>query len=100
MTARKKEDPIGPDGMVLPEVGAWADTKYRLRRFAAEDLAKGWHGNRLRLPPEVRLPDEADLHRLDAPGSKVLDKTRPRKYHFWQPEWAAETAALAGGRDG
>ena len=23
MTARK-DDPIGPDGMVLPEVGAWA----------------------------------------------------------------------------
>ncbi len=29
MRARRR-DPIGPDGMALPEVGAWAETKYKL----------------------------------------------------------------------
>ena len=49
MTARKKQDPIGPDSMVLPEVGAWADTKYRLVEIYAQLFTAAMRGRWQRL---------------------------------------------------
>jgi three-Cys-motif partner protein len=36
VTIRKKRDSIGPDGLVLPDVGEWAETKYRLVEIYAQ----------------------------------------------------------------
>jgi hypothetical protein len=72
---------------------AHADTKYSARRFAPDDLANGWHGNRLHVPSSVVLPDESELHTLASWNSKQFTKEFPRKCHFWQREWEARRSA-------
>lgn len=64
-----------------------ANAKYRERRFAPEDLAKGWHRSRLNVPPTVALPDESELERLACWNSKDFSRRSARKHHFWQTEW-------------
>jgi len=67
-----------------------ANTKYSHRCYSPEDLAKGWHGSRLNVPPLVPLPDATDLHKLETWDSKAFITTVPRKCHFWQPGWGSE----------
>jgi glycosyltransferase involved in cell wall biosynthesis len=70
-----------------------ANRKYSERRFATEDLAQGWHGNRRNIPASVTLPVAECLERLEQWDSKSLKKRSPRKHHFWQPEWAYYTTS-------
>jgi hypothetical protein len=64
-----------------------ANTKYLERRFAPEDLVKGWHSKRLHVPPQVPLPEQGELDRLASGDSKDFCKRFPRRYHFWEPGW-------------
>lgn len=43
MTARER-DPVGPDGMVLPEVGDWAETKYSLVEIYSQLFTRSMRG--------------------------------------------------------
>src|SRR5262249_54912974 len=71
-----------------------ANRKYSHRRFAPEDLAKGWHGNRLNVPSFVTLPDVPELHTLATCDCKAFSKAHPRKAHFWEEGWGKELCLL------
>jgi glycosyltransferase involved in cell wall biosynthesis len=86
----------GPDLRLSPEAfvlrhyivlsQAQAIEKYRDRVFSRQDLAKGWHGNRLDLTEEkLRLPDPAALMELATWDSRELDRSVPHATHYW--EW-------------
>lgn len=62
-------------------------SKYLGRKFAPEDLAKGWHGNRLKFTEEnLRLPESSPfLFTMEDPASRPFHTERPTKKHFW--EW-------------
>jgi glycosyltransferase involved in cell wall biosynthesis len=71
--------------MMLSE--AHGRVKYLGRRFAAEDLAKGWHCNRATISAEnLRVGDRPELRRLPEPSSRAFDTSAPVRSHFW--EWA------------
>lgn len=60
--------------------------KYLGRRFAAEELAKGWHSNRTRISAEnLWVADRPELRRLADPSSRTFDTSAPLRSHFW--EW-------------
>jgi hypothetical protein len=62
-----------------------AYSKYCERRFAATDLSRGWHGNRVNLESErFRFPDIRELNVLPDPSSRELDRSSPRQKHYWQ----------------
>jgi glycosyltransferase involved in cell wall biosynthesis len=63
-----------------------AFNKYAERRFAPEDLARGWHGNRVNQPVErFRFPATDRLCALESAESRMFDSSRPVKHHYW--EW-------------
>jgi len=65
---------------------AHAHEKYPSRVYAPADLARGWHGNRVGMPPAAfRMPDRSRLQQLTAPDACDLDRTAPERLHFW--EW-------------
>ena len=62
-----------------------AFTKYTTRTFAAEELARGWHYNRVNLAPEsFQLPPAKLLRRLAACCHCKLDLSDPWDIHYWQ----------------
>jgi glycosyltransferase involved in cell wall biosynthesis len=62
-----------------------AFSKYANRVFAEDDLARGWHGNRVNQPEErFRFPLADELEHLEWPGSGAFSRSRPRQTHFWQ----------------
>ena len=66
-----------------------AVAKYTTRRYAAEDRAKGWHGNRLQLSAErLKLPSPDHLKRLSHWRSREFDRSSPAVRHYW--EWTKE----------
>lgn len=66
-----------------------ARVKYPTRVFAPGDLAKGWHGNRLRVRADrIAFPPPHRLHALRAPDDKAFDRTVPWRRHFWEPQAA------------
>ncbi len=63
--------------------------KYAARSFAGEDLAKGWHGNRVAIPPSAfRIAPRPELRALPTPDSNDFDVSAPQRTHFWQWETA------------
>jgi glycosyltransferase involved in cell wall biosynthesis len=59
--------------------------KYPGRVFKPDELAKGWHHNRVGLRDETLVfPPAAALHSLDDIESRALDRTAPRATHYWQ----------------
>jgi hypothetical protein len=68
----------------LSEAGA--ERKYLTRRFDEDELARGWHDDRVRATKEnLRFPDDDRMHRLPDWTSKEFDASHPHKKHFW--EW-------------
>lgn len=61
--------------------------KYLNRSFDSQDLAKGWHGNRVNFTKNnLLLPVKSDyLFRLKTYDSKGFFRTNPANKHFW--EW-------------
>jgi glycosyltransferase involved in cell wall biosynthesis len=66
---------------------AHADAKYVGRRFANEDRAKGWHGNRVTITQEnLVVKPIPELRRLENPAvHHQFDLSLPLTTHFW--EW-------------
>lgn len=59
--------------------------KYARRIFAATDLARGWHGNRIAQPVEAfRFPKADRLSRLASPDGYDFDRSHPQLRHYWQ----------------
>ncbi len=59
-------------------------SKYVGRTFAEEDLAKGWHANRLVITAEnLRVRPAPGLRRLDDPSRMNFDLSMPLSRHFW-----------------
>lgn len=62
-----------------------AARKYLRRRFAEEDLARGWHANRIALPAnKLTIGDTRFVKRLTEPTSRDFDRSEPVQTHFWQ----------------
>jgi hypothetical protein len=62
-----------------------AREKYARRRFSPAELARGWHGNRIDIPPaRMQFPPAAKLHRLERIEQHALDASRPHRRHYWQ----------------
>ena len=64
---------------------AHAYAKYTERRFAASDIARGWHHNRIEQPVSQFLFPPADrLCWLERADSRIFDTSQPKKEHYWQ----------------
>jgi glycosyltransferase involved in cell wall biosynthesis len=85
----------GPDIRLAPETMALrhyifrdqhhAFDKYAERRFAPEELARGWHGNRITQPMEAfRFPAADRLRALESAESHMFDRSLPVKHHYWE----------------
>ncbi len=60
--------------------------KYVNKRFAADEVADGWHGWRRSLDPElIRLPSCTELRTYT--GDDALDASNPRRQHYME-QWA------------
>lgn len=59
--------------------------KYANRVFAADELGRGWHGDRAgQSVVNFAFPPAAELHCLASPADRNFDRTQPRKTHFWE----------------
>jgi hypothetical protein len=85
----------GPDIRLAPETMALrhyifrdqhhAFDKYAERRFAPEELARGWHSNRITQPMEAfRFPAADRLRALESAESRMFDRSLPVKHHYWE----------------
>jgi glycosyltransferase involved in cell wall biosynthesis len=62
--------------------------KYRQRQYNEDELARGWHGNRVDIEQRMfAFPPAAHLQVMDDLDQHTLDRSRPRTKHYW--EWAA-----------
>jgi glycosyltransferase involved in cell wall biosynthesis len=62
-----------------------AAAKYVGRTFSAEDLEKGWHGNRLAIAPHnLQVRRIPGLWALGDPGEVDFNLSKPLGLHFWQ----------------
>ena len=66
-----------------------AFAKYDMRTFAADEIARGWHLNRVRRPRESFLfPPSTILKRLSSPAEGRFDRSDPWAIHYWVPRTA------------
>ena len=64
---------------------AHAFVKYVTRKFAADELARGWHYPRAnQTASSFRFPPTSALKRLDCVQDRELDRSDPWTMHFWQ----------------
>jgi glycosyltransferase involved in cell wall biosynthesis len=87
-----------PAGLVFPEdqvlrhyLGlSWshAITKRANRTYAPEDLARGWHSNRLDLRSARPVARASVLRRADPWDTRQLDDSAPSTVHFWDHSFA------------
>lgn len=64
---------------------AHAQEKFPRRRFAPEELARGWHRNRNGFAPErFHFPSPETLETLDQPSSLALSRAKPWRRHYWE----------------
>jgi glycosyltransferase involved in cell wall biosynthesis len=64
---------------------AHAQRKYPNRVFKTDELAKGWHHDRVGLSREsLVFPPPSALHRLEDVQSRALDRTAPRATNYWR----------------
>ncbi|HEX7705706.1 MAG TPA: glycosyltransferase family A protein [Thermoanaerobaculia bacterium] len=75
--------------------------KWVNRRFADDEVAKGWHGWRAKMTADaIELPSEKELRRYIS--DDALDPSGPRSHHFMQDAyeaWVARTPSPADQRD-
>ncbi len=66
---------------------AQAQSKYLTRKFDEDEVARGWHSNRLRATKEenLRFPQDDRMATLPAWDSKQFDTSKSVKEHYW--EW-------------
>lgn len=58
--------------------------KYTGRAYSDLELARGWHGNRVgRSRDAFRFPPAERLERLPYPDSPSLQRSDPKKLHYW-----------------
>ncbi len=63
-----------------------ARKKYLTRRFAQEEIERGWHGDKLRATSEnLVFSDDARIRKLSHWTSRDFDTSEPHQQHFW--EW-------------
>jgi glycosyltransferase involved in cell wall biosynthesis len=85
----------GPDLRLAPEHLALrhyifrsqdhAFAKYGARTFAPDEIARGWHVNRINQPRASFLfPPVASLKRLAFPAHRGLDRGDPWRMHYWE----------------
>lgn len=61
--------------------------KYRDRRFPAEELARGWHGDRAAIDADrVRMPSPHLLKHLASDDLSTLDRSEVWLKHFWETD--------------
>jgi hypothetical protein len=73
--------------------------KYGERTFSADDLAKGWHSNRVEIPLSAfRIEPRAELRTLASADSREYDTSAPQRTHYWQ--WPAVTTGVEGASAG
>lgn len=59
--------------------------KYRHRKYPKEELARGWHGDRVRIDTEhVRMPDASLLKYFASDDPSMLDRSETWRQHFWE----------------
>jgi hypothetical protein len=64
---------------------AHAFEKYAKRVFAAGDVERGWHGNRIgQQIARFAFPPASELHCLTDASDRNLVRDRPRTTHYWQ----------------
>jgi glycosyltransferase involved in cell wall biosynthesis len=64
---------------------AHAYRKYPERVFLPQELARGWHKNRVvKQIDAFTFPPVEQLHRLESPTDRDLCRENPRKTHYWQ----------------
>lgn len=64
---------------------AHAFNKYESRLFDPNALEKGWHLNRVNQEKEkFKFPPAALLRQLGSPADRALDKSDPKRTHYWQ----------------
>lgn len=64
---------------------AHAYEKYATRSFAAAELARGWHWQRVGQPRRrFRFPAAGRLKRLPTPACRALERSDPWALHYWQ----------------
>lgn len=74
--------------------------KYAMRRFAAEDIARGWHVRRIGQPVEAfRFPGAERLRTLSGPEDRNLDRSDPWRAHYWLRERPVVAGADPQGKD-
>ncbi len=65
-----------------------ARRKYTERVYAETELRRGWHANRTGRPAEAfEFPPPEALERLPSAASHALDRSHPRRTHYW--DWPA-----------
>jgi hypothetical protein len=64
--------------------------KYASRKFSASELARGWHSNRVAIPPDsLSIPRFSPyLCTLSPAHPGLLERSRPASKHYWQ--WNSE----------
>lgn len=64
--------------------------KYASRKFSASELARGWHSNRVAIPPDsLSIPRLSPyLCTLSPAHPGLLERSRPASKHYWQ--WNSE----------
>jgi hypothetical protein len=55
------------------------------RHYAARDLARGWHGNRLNLRAASPVAVSPYFRTISPWDSRNLDASMPSPFHFWDP---------------
>jgi hypothetical protein len=66
--------------------------KFGRRQFPAEELAQGWHHNRVAIEPSALwLAPRPELRFLAHPQSREYDTSAPQVRHYWQ--WAPDAVA-------
>lgn len=64
---------------------AHAFEKYASRRFSAEEVARRWHHDRAgQTPAHFAFPAASDLHCLASAEDRQLERSHPRRRHYWQ----------------
>ena len=95
---------LGPEYLVLRHYifrnQEHAFHKYPAREFSVDDLARGWHGNRVNQPMEsFRFPPAGYLRKLSVSDARSMDRSDPWDVHYWQRPGAQQVLleSCAGG---
>jgi len=65
---------------------AHAMEKYAKRSHSRVEIERGWHGNRMSIPPDrLAFPAKSRLHCLSGADSRQFDTSCPQAMHYW--EW-------------